>query len=894
MAAAASRREGNYTDIGVAGRKTGLAITNVARDDDGMEDMDAFFSPDKSMHHTAADFPASDTTTGNASASMDLVHSSSSGGANLLNALSAHRNPSYRQHSLPPARRSPSRISVSGTPRRASSVAPGSSPGRRMSSPVKPTPSRKLDFGKKRVVLSPSRPAVNGAAKRPGGLFGSLLNGSSSSSSPPHMKQKNGGATAGKRGLEKIKDVEEEEESRIEIPPIQTQHEIPSTQKQRPTPSPAVSRSLVDPKKHHKKRGLLASKKNTKAFSFELDDDEDSEEDEAGQQIQEESLLDSMAQENFLLNVDEDEEMPVAPLELEEEEEREPSPVKKPKAAAKKGKDIKKAKPKEKPAPKQEPKKSAVEKKKTTKTVIPETDDVEPSEEEEDLVVPSSPPVRAKAPVKGKASKASAPPPKQKGEKAKPVPVEEDEEEEEEEKEEPAPPKKPSKPAAKSRTKKAAPVQESEAEEEEEPEAPPPPKKPTKTQKAAAKKRPLKTQLAPEPEEESEEEEEEASTPPKKPTKSRAKSPVPTKPTKKPTSKSRKASSSSSSTPKDDELAMAAAEPSAALPKSTRTTKFTTTKATKSSKPTAPTALAASQPSPSISTRPPRNARATSVDVINRQRIIHEPPPPTRSPSTDANGIRRSSRARVAPLQFWKNEKIRYALQRRESGPAMPAIQEIIRVESDSEEERKRVSRKRARKPAANGEEDDAGAKKRKKTVKGADTKKEKEEEDEAELNPGNPEPWERFTDDTGAVGIKLGSVRPHPSMQTDNADNEMMETEIAYSAERILTADVAMGNFRFVKTVTRAGFGTGVLTFRHKEEKRPKNSGTMFLVFYVVAGRASVRIADTQFRVGRGGQFMVPPGNMYSISNEFEPELKLFFAQHAEVEPFDLDNEEE
>ena len=53
---------------------------------------------------------------------------------------------------------------------------------------------------------------------------------------------------------------------------------------------------------------------------------------------------------------------------------------------------------------------------------------------------------------------------------------------------------------------------------------------------------------------------------------------------------------------------------------------------------------------------------------------------------SEDEGVRRSSRVRIAPLAYWKNERVRYELKGRDKfHPAMPSIREIIRVESPAD-----------------------------------------------------------------------------------------------------------------------------------------------------------------------------------------------------------------
>jgi len=275
-------------------------------------------------------------------------------------------------------------------------------------------------------------------------------------------------------------------------------------------------------------------------------------------------------------------------------------------------------------------------------------------------------------------------------------------------------------------------------------------------------------------------------------------------------------------------------------------------------------------------TPPTRSVRSNSGGVVaGGKRIIHELPPPSRESSiTDNNGQRRSGRHRIPPLQYWKNEKVTYRLNygvvdgvRRKSAIAMPEMVGIVRVESDPESS-KAAKKPRKRAPASAGT-------KRKRT----DAADAADMDSDAEGDPGERETWETTaTSRSGEIGVKKGIVKTYPPAIDSDGEDELEEVDLAYSRYRLVPVEIANANFTFVKTYGEPHFGTGIIEIPPGQMKRPKNSGKMNLVFYMLSGRATVRIADSAFRVGKGSQFMVPRGNVYSIENEFDVTTKMFF----------------
>ncbi|CAG8464935.1 3196_t:CDS:2 [Ambispora leptoticha] len=191
-------------------------------------------------------------------------------------------------------------------------------------------------------------------------------------------------------------------------------------------------------------------------------------------------------------------------------------------------------------------------------------------------------------------------------------------------------------------------------------------------------------------------------------------------------------------------------------------------------------------------------------------------------------GLRRSTRRKIRPLKFWKNEKVVYGRAEEGSKVPVPIIKEIITI-SDNEE----VIRPPLRKHAT--------------SEKRATTEKRKSLE---------IVDWE--TDRT--VTRQIIFV---PSMFEPN--------DPGY-------------RYKFQKTFSDGQFfSSGLLVLPEGVEKPAKNAKDSSMVFYVIKGKVTVTIHKTTFRIASGGQFLIPRGNQYRIVNENENEAKLFFSQARE-----------
>lgn len=93
---------------------------------------------------------------------------------------------------------------------------------------------------------------------------------------------------------------------------------------------------------------------------------------------------------------------------------------------------------------------------------------------------------------------------------------------------------------------------------------------------------------------------------------------------------------------------------------------------------------------------------------------------------------------------------------------------------------------------------------------------------------------------------------------------------EIAYSSRALDTLEVPNGAFRYAKPVTLPFFGSGLVEIPPGGIKRPKNSRSMQMVFFVFSGKVLVDISGNKFRIGKGGMWQVPRGESIFLEVNF------------------------
>ncbi|PGG98522.1 hypothetical protein AJ79_08836 [Helicocarpus griseus UAMH5409] len=136
-------RDFDYSNVGKAGRRTGITLKEGKLDEHGMEEIDGMFSsPEKSPVRTNGNGFANDTLN---SEDMETGDSSIPEPADVLSGRRGQRNPFV----LPPRSRSPMKSLMSGSPRRTPGIRSSSVPQRDQSSSptsARPAAKRALNF----------------------------------------------------------------------------------------------------------------------------------------------------------------------------------------------------------------------------------------------------------------------------------------------------------------------------------------------------------------------------------------------------------------------------------------------------------------------------------------------------------------------------------------------------------------------------------------------------------------------------------------------------------------------------------------------------------------------------------------------------------------------------
>ncbi|KAK4187580.1 putative centromere protein [Podospora australis] len=237
----------------------------------------------------------------------------------------------------------------------------------------------------------------------------------------------------------------------------------------------------------------------------------------------------------------------------------------------------------------------------------------------------------------------------------------------------------------------------------------------------------------------------------------------------------------------------------------------------------------------------------------------------------------RSGRSSIKPLAWWRNEQVHYEndelvdnyVSKSSTGSSkfvIGKIKEVVRFDEPEPEDRPKPGRRGRKFKAAS-----AGRPRRRSSIG---------EEDETpaepwELNPGTV---------TGEVVVWQPEYEFAPPAPNDMVS--VMDKQLAISGAAIKTTEVIGGEFRYAKVFSEGFIGAGVVDLPPGAIKRLKNSRKVFMIFFVHKGKCLVTVQETTFRIGKGGIFIVPRYNEYTIENDYDHPTRLFFSQGTEVAP--------
>ncbi|BAO39352.1 protein MIF2 [Kluyveromyces marxianus DMKU3-1042] len=259
-------------------------------------------------------------------------------------------------------------------------------------------------------------------------------------------------------------------------------------------------------------------------------------------------------------------------------------------------------------------------------------------------------------------------------------------------------------------------------------------------------------------------------------------------------------------------------------------------------------------------------------------------------------GVRRSTRIRVAPLEFWRNEKVVY---KRSSNKPVLEIDKIITYDHDQDEEEEQFlkNNKRSKTQAQGQAQAQAKTKSRPYNYipsgrpRGRPRKNKPPEQEEGEKS-GNARILQEIKNGTypNAQWLQHGVYQSTVNVSAD----EKKDQDILAFAPGLAQAEqvTSSNNDKFTLAILfdkhKERFASGILKIPVDGAKTLANAHNAFINFYVIQGIVEVTVENKKFICTKGSSFQIPAFNNYGFTNKGMDNADLYFVQVTVPETFD------
>lgn len=246
--------------------------------------------------------------------------------------------------------------------------------------------------------------------------------------------------------------------------------------------------------------------------------------------------------------------------------------------------------------------------------------------------------------------------------------------------------------------------------------------------------------------------------------------------------------------------------------------------------------------------------------------------------ATNNNSLRRSSRVKIAPLEWWRNEKVVY---KRKSNKPVLEIDKIITYDKKGEEEE---------------EEEELGRQRRKKklttrtrpynyipTGKPRGRPRKHKPSNMQDFSNPNTDLLEEINEGKVPSGewLKHGILEANVNVTMDKKGDQIIAfaPNLAQS-EQIKETEDEHFSLEVMFDKHKEHFASGILKLPRNGNKKLSDSYNTFITFFVVQGVVEITLAGNTFISTDGSTFQVPAFNEYSFHNRGNNEVRMFFTQ--------------
>lgn len=236
-------------------------------------------------------------------------------------------------------------------------------------------------------------------------------------------------------------------------------------------------------------------------------------------------------------------------------------------------------------------------------------------------------------------------------------------------------------------------------------------------------------------------------------------------------------------------------------------------------------------------------------------------------PSPPPEGLRRSKRTKIAPLAYWRNERIVYSrAQTSATNPDNTLISDIRKVPLQEIREvvhiPESVRKKTASRPGRPPKNASTAARGRKPKARPVDYDYESDPEIEGS------EWFRNKLIEAEVFDSEFSRVKRVVAWSPDGGDFKSGQLE--------------MGNFKIATLFDSdsGAVGAGLLEFPIDGFKASQTTGNSLFIFHVAKGLVKVTLSSDTFIVTRGCSFEIPKKNIYDFKNIGRSAARLFFVQ--------------
>lgn len=253
-------------------------------------------------------------------------------------------------------------------------------------------------------------------------------------------------------------------------------------------------------------------------------------------------------------------------------------------------------------------------------------------------------------------------------------------------------------------------------------------------------------------------------------------------------------------------------------------------------------------------------------------------------------GLRKSTRVKVAPLEYWRNEKVVY--KRNPSKPVLE-IDKIITYDNDDQDEEEEVQKNKKTRVRARPYTYIPTGKPR-----GRPKKHPSSVMGPSGSMAGNPNYQLIHKANTGELPhsewLKHGILQATVNVSNDRKS----DTIVAFApdlAQAEQSKDTEDDKFSLAVMFDkyREHFASGMLKLPVGGKKKMSDSHDAFITFYLVQGIVEITLSGNKFICTEGSSFQIPAFNTYGFENNGKNEAKLFFVQVTVSESLGGDDKE-